>query len=121
MTDVLSIYDFLTMFRTSLAVSPAHLDDFAACLATTKESGKEHLDYETIPIFLTETHIAMIRLLVSDPTAEFWWKAENVVMTLPEILNDDGEVVPMETGEEEKEEKVRLSMSTRIGHSGRQC
>jgi hypothetical protein len=109
MTDVLAIFDFLTMFRNSLAVSPCHLDDFAAALSATKELKKNHLDYETVPVFLTETHIAMLRLLVSDPTAELWWKAENVVMMPPEIVNDEGEVVPMEMegGEEEEKKKSR--------------
>ena len=58
----------------------------------------------------------MIRLLVSDPTAELWWKAENVVMTLPEILDDDGEVVATETQtEQEKADKVRRGRGGECG------
>ena len=73
MTDFLSVWDFLSTFSKTLLLTPAPLEDFAQSLTSPSDAFSVHL---------AEAHVAVIRLLLADPTSENWWKLEPLPGTL---------------------------------------
>lgn len=95
--DMLLVWDFLCTFSRTLSLQQIELDEFAAALsfrppvnngsqddvASSDESDKSPT---TIPVYLTESHIALLRLLVQDPTSDVWWWS---VLETPEMIEEE--------------------------------
>ena len=122
MTDLLVVFDFFSKFYRSLSLVKTNLDDFASALTCVRKHGSNDSDaVEAIPPFLSECHVAVLRMLVQDDFKEEWWRAENRVMlsdSIPEEKGESkksdaqapGEAVKSETagdGEEEDDDSVK--------------
>lgn len=92
--DLLLVWDFLCTFSRTLSLEPIDLDDFAAALtfrpSAAKSSDEEqHLPLQSqIPVYLSECHIALLRLLVNDGTSDLWWWS---VLETPEMVEQEDE------------------------------
>ena len=104
--DLLLVWDFLCTFGRSLSLQPIELDDFAAALSfrplaelkgsqsmAGEESSTEHQQQQLsqqshIPVYLSECHIALLRLLVKDPSSDLWWWS---VLETPEMVEQEDE------------------------------
>ena len=83
--DLLLVWDFLCTFGRTLSLQPIELDDFAAALSfrptqspSERSEGQEENQQVMepaqlhIPVYLSECHIALLRLLVKDPSSDLW-------------------------------------------------
>ena len=96
--DLLMVWDFLCTFGRTLSLEPMELDDFASALSfkpMTELSGSQCVDDQkqlpsqsNIPVYLSECHIALLRLLVKDPTSDSWWWS---VLETPEMVEQEDE------------------------------
>mmetsp|Transcript_18479 Transcript_18479/g.39984 ORF Transcript_18479/g.39984 Transcript_18479/m.39984 type:complete len:1415 (+) Transcript_18479:122-4366(+) len=96
--DMLMVWDFLCTFGRTLSLQPIELDDFAAALsfrpltelknAQPAEEQQQLPPQSHIPVYLSECHIALLRLLVKDPTSDFWWWS---VLETPEMVEQEDE------------------------------
>jgi hypothetical protein len=68
--EVLAAWDFLCTFNRSLSLHPIALDEFAASLIY-KPTNRDEAG--TPPLFLTETHLALLKLLLNDVSSDSWW------------------------------------------------
>ena len=119
--DLLLVWDFFCTFGRTLSLQPIELDDFVAALTfrPADESDKEskapvaedgqsdeqedQLPAQTnIPVYLSECHIALLRLLVKDPTSDLWWWS---VLETPEMVEQEDEY---------RTDKIRKSAITAI-------
>mmetsp|Transcript_27717 Transcript_27717/g.31999 ORF Transcript_27717/g.31999 Transcript_27717/m.31999 type:complete len:1553 (+) Transcript_27717:169-4827(+) len=78
--DLIMTWDFLCTFQRTLSLDPIKLDDFVSALAFKKNlltnESEEYLKTNSeveVPLYLVEAHLALLRLLVIDPTSELWW------------------------------------------------
>jgi hypothetical protein len=80
-----------------LSLEPIELDDFAAALSfrppengENQASASDESDNSSpsnhIPVYLSESHIALLRLLVQDPTSDTWWWS---VLETPEMIEEE--------------------------------
>jgi len=98
--DMLMVWDFLCTFCRTLSLQPIELDDFAAALSfrpvsevkSTKppEEQQQLPPQSHIPVYLSECHIALLRMLIKDPTSDFWWWS---VLETPEMVEQEDEYV----------------------------
>jgi hypothetical protein len=92
--DLLLVWDFLCTFSRTLSLEPIDLDDFAAALtfrpSAAKSSDEEqHVPLQSqIPVYLSECHVALLRLLVKDGTSDLWWWS---VLETPEMVEREDE------------------------------
>ncbi len=96
--DLLLVWDFLCTFSRILSLEPIELDDFAAALTfrpsavisgAQSDEEEQHLPLQSqIPVFLSECHIALLRLLVKDGTSDLWWWS---VLETPEMVEQEDE------------------------------
>ena len=96
--DLLMVWDFLCTFGRTLSLEPIDLDDFASALSfrpITELTGSQCVDDQqqlpsqsNIPVYLSECHIALLRLLVKDPTSDSWWWS---VLETPEMVEQEDE------------------------------
>lgn len=95
--DLLLVWDFFCTFCRVLSLEPIDLDDFAAALSFRiplaenntqpgEEVDQDHLSF--IPVYLSECHIALLRLLIKDDTSDFWWWS---VLETPEMVEQEDE------------------------------
>ena len=95
--DMLMVWDFLCTFSRTLSLEPIELDDFAAVLsfrppkngdtqAGAPDQSNDLSALTNIPIYLSESHIALLRLLVQDPTSDTWWWS---VLETPEMIEEE--------------------------------
>ena len=68
--EVLTAWDFLCTFNRSLSLHPIALDDFAAALIC-KPTSKDETAIP--PLYLVETHLALLKLLMNDISSDSWW------------------------------------------------
>ncbi len=95
--DLLLVWDFFCTFCRVLSLEPIELDDFAAALSF-RVSAADHdsqrvgeLDLNPpsfIPVYLSECHIALLRLLVKDATSDLWWWS---ILETPEMVEQEDE------------------------------
>ena len=76
--DVLMVWDFLCTFNRTLNLNPIQLDDFVAALTYSppkSEMEGDGLNPATprIPVYLAEAHLALLRLLLQEPSSDDWW------------------------------------------------
>jgi hypothetical protein len=98
--DMLLAWDFLCTFSRTLSLEPIELDDFAAALSfrpsaaidtSENDDEEEHFPLQSrIPVFLSECHIALLRLLVKDRTSDLWWWS---VLETPEMVEQEDEYI----------------------------
>jgi len=69
--EVLMVWDFLCTFHRTLSLHPIDLDNFAAALIY-KPRDREN-DESGAPLYLIETHLALLRLLLNDVSSDSWW------------------------------------------------
>ncbi|KAL7554837.1 hypothetical protein ACHAWF_018379 [Thalassiosira exigua] len=102
--DLLMVWNFLCTFGRTLSLEPIDLDDFAAALSlfcpSTKPTNSRPPEEQSteeqtqlspqvhIPVYLSECHIALLRLLVKDPTSDLWWWS---VLETPEMVEQEDE------------------------------
>ena len=95
--DLLLVWDFLCTFCRTLSLEPIELDDFAAALSfqplgmsqsSTTSGDVEKSPSSYIPVYLSESHIGILRLLLQDPTSDNWWWS---VLETPEMIEEEGE------------------------------
>jgi len=90
--DLFLVWDFLCTFCRALSLEPIELDDFAAALSfrpVNVPQASSHGDSASnIPVYLSESHIALLRLLLQDPTSENWWWS---ILETPEMIEEEGE------------------------------
>eukprot|EP00804_Cyclotella_cryptica_P003333 CCRYP_012832-RA/>CCRYP_012832-RA protein AED:0.04 eAED:0.04 QI:150/1/1/1/1/1/3/177/1597 len=97
--DMLLVWDFLCTFGRTLSLEPIDLDDFAAALSfspspngetqvTASEEMNNSSSSSNIPVYLSESHIALLRLLIQDPTSDTWWWS---VLETPEMVEEEGD------------------------------
>jgi hypothetical protein len=91
--DMLMVWDFLCTFGRTLKLDPIDLDDFAEALSfQPQENGAPSSDEgdntpsTNMPVYLSESHIALIRLLVDDPSSDTWWWS---VLETPEMIEEE--------------------------------
>ena len=68
--EVLMAWDFLYTFNRSLSLHPIALEDFAAALIFKPTSKDET---SNPPLYLAETHLALLKLLMNDMSSDSWW------------------------------------------------
>lgn len=83
--DVLMVWDFLCTFSRVLSLEPIGLDDFVAAITFCPQDKTSKLYHEgqceanideiatSIPVYLAEAHLALLKLLLSDPSSDEWW------------------------------------------------
>jgi len=96
--DLLMVWDFLCTFGRTLSLQPIELDDFAAALSfrpSTDLQNSQPVEDQPqlppqsyIPVYLSECHIALLRMLVKDPTSDHWWWS---VLETPEMVEQEDE------------------------------
>ncbi|KAL7471338.1 hypothetical protein ACHAXS_013445 [Conticribra weissflogii] len=90
--DLFLVWDFLCTFCRALSLEPIELDDFAAALSfrpVNVPQASSHGDSASnIPVYLSESHIALLRLLLQDPTSDNWWWS---ILETPEMVEEEGE------------------------------
>ncbi|KAL3821722.1 LOW QUALITY PROTEIN: hypothetical protein ACHAXA_008458 [Cyclostephanos tholiformis] len=96
--DMLMVWDFLCTFCRTLSLEPIDLDDFASALSyrpmtelncsNRVDDQQQLLPQSNIPIYLSECHIALLRLLVKDQTSDLWWWS---VLETPEMVEQEDE------------------------------
>jgi len=95
--DLLLVWDFFCTFCRVLSLEPIELDDFAAALsfrvlaADRNSQAVGELDLNPpsfIPVYLSECHIALLRLLVKDVTSDLWWWS---ILETPEMVEQEDE------------------------------
>ena len=95
--DLLLVWDFFCTFCRVLSLEPIELDDFAAALsfrvsAANRDSqvvGELDLNPPSfIPVYLSECHIALLRLLIKDVTSDLWWWS---ILETPEMVEQEDE------------------------------
>lgn len=95
--DLLLVWDFFCTFCRVLSLEPIELDDFAAALSfrippsDDNRTLGEEADQNPplfIPVYLSECHIALIRLLVKDVTSDLWWWS---ILETPEMVEQEDE------------------------------
>lgn len=69
--DVLMVWDFLCTFHRTLSLHPIDLDNFAAALIYKPRDLDN--DESGAPLYLIETHLALLRLLLNDVSSDSWW------------------------------------------------
>ena len=116
--EMLLVWDFLCTFGRTLSLQPIELDDFAAALSfrPSEESMKSQSDEERpplppesfIPVYLSECHIAILRLLVKDPSSDFWWWS---VLETPEMVEQEDEyLTPLDKKRKAAQAVVKIDM-----------
>lgn len=70
--DVLMIWNFLSTFHRIISLHPFDLEDFVAALIYKPADISEASD-PTPPLLLAETHLALLKLLLSDGSSDSWW------------------------------------------------
>lgn len=91
--DMLMVWDFLCTFSRILRLEVIELDDFATALsfqpqenvASSSDEG-DNTPSTNMPVYLSESHIALLRLLVEDPTSDTWWWS---VLETPEMIEEE--------------------------------
>ena len=95
--DLLLVWDFFCTFCRVLSLEPIELDDFAAALSfrvpaadrNSQTVGELDLNPPSfIPVYLSECHIALLRLLVKDVTSDLWWWS---ILETPEMVQQEDE------------------------------
>ena len=102
--DMLLVWDFLCTFGRALSLQPIELDDFAAALSfrpsnalqssnstqpmETDDQPQQQPPQSYIPVYISECHIALLRLLVKDQTSDLWWWS---VLETPEMVEQEDE------------------------------
>lgn len=96
--DMLMVWDFLCTFCRTLSLEPIELDDFASALSFQPESREENSQStdemgqssssSSVPVYLSESHIALLRLLLQDPTSDTWWWS---TLETPEMIEEEGD------------------------------
>jgi hypothetical protein len=96
--DMLMVWDFLCTFCRTLSLEPIELDDFASALSyrpMTELNSSQCVDDQqqlppqsNIPVYLSECHIALLRLLMKDQTSDLWWWS---VLETPEMVEQEDE------------------------------
>mmetsp|Transcript_11453 Transcript_11453/g.21693 ORF Transcript_11453/g.21693 Transcript_11453/m.21693 type:complete len:1552 (+) Transcript_11453:135-4790(+) len=96
--DLLMVWDFLCTFGRTLSLQPIELDDFANALSFCPSADLQNSQPVEeqpqlppqlhIPVYLSECHIALLRLLVKDPTSDLWWWS---VLETPEMVEQEDE------------------------------
>jgi len=74
--DLLLVWDFLCTFHRTLSLEPIELDYFAEALAlknTSMTSNEDNFEPKSFPLYLAEAHLALLNLLLSDPSSDEWW------------------------------------------------
>ena len=72
--DVLQAWDFCATFGRVLSLTPMEsVDDFSAALAYVPPAATDGDDVRAPPVFVAETHLALLKLLLDDRTSEDWW------------------------------------------------
>ncbi len=74
--DVLMVWNFLCTFNRTLSLHPIALDEFAAALVykptNMSDSTITHVD-QTLPLYLAESHLSLLKLLLTDQSSDSWW------------------------------------------------
>ena len=92
--DLLMVWDFLCTFGRTLSLEPINLDDFASALSFRPIASQDVDDEQqapiqsNIPVYLSECHIALLRLLVKDPSSDLWWWS---ILETPETVEQEDE------------------------------
>lgn len=90
--EVLMVWDFLCTFFRVLSLEPISLDDFVSLLSYVPQKSAEndmhinddHDDF-SIPVYLAEAHLALLKLLLTDQSSdEWWWSTLESDMTRPD-------------------------------------
>ena len=68
--EVLMAWDFLCTFNRPLSLHPIDLDEFAAALIYKPTKSAQ---ISTPPLYLAETHLALLKLLLADGSSDSWW------------------------------------------------
>lgn len=99
--DLLMVWDFLCTFSRTLSLQPIELDDFAAALSFRPSAGSQETpptDEQSqlppqlhVPVYLSECHIALLRLLIKDESSDHWWWS---VLETPEMVEQEDEYAP---------------------------
>lgn len=84
--DVLMSWDFLCTFQRALSLSPISLDDFCSALAFTPSASD---DFGSVPVFVAETHLSLLKLILNDKSSEDWWYS---VLETDEIAEEENQV-----------------------------
>lgn len=94
--DLLMVWDFLCTFGRTLSLEPIDLDDFASALSFRPVASQNDDDHQqapiqsNIPVYLSECHIALLRLLVKDPSSDLWWWS---ILETPETVEQEDEYI----------------------------
>eukprot|EP00956_Cyclotella_meneghiniana_P035357 scaffold114268_cov37-Cyclotella_meneghiniana.AAC.7 len=96
--DMLMVWDFLCTFSRTLKLHPIELDDFAAALsfrpqenvadshASSSDESANSSSSSNMPVYLSESHLALLNLLVGDVTSDTWWWS---VLETPEMIEEE--------------------------------
>lgn len=96
--DMLMVWDFLCTFSRTLKLRPIELDDFAAALsfrpqenvadphASVSDESADSSSSSNMPVYLSESHLALLNLLVMDVTSDTWWWS---VLETPEMIEEE--------------------------------
>lgn len=96
--DMLMVWDFLCTFSRTLKLRPIELDDFAAALsfrpqenvadphASASDESADSSSSSNMPVYLSESHLALLNLLVMDVTSDTWWWS---VLETPEMIEEE--------------------------------
>uniref|UniRef100_A0A7S2YBB6 DDT domain-containing protein n=1 Tax=Entomoneis paludosa TaxID=265537 RepID=A0A7S2YBB6_9STRA len=89
--DALMAWDFLCTFHRVLLLQPIDLPDFCAALAYNPPASYGSDDLAMAPpVFLVETHLGLLRLLLQDEVSKEWWfsviETDAVTADTPEVL-----------------------------------
>lgn len=71
--EVLMTWDFLCTFERALALTPIALDDFASALVYKPPEGQLGDDVLVPPVYLSEAHLGLLKLLFQDRSSDDWW------------------------------------------------
>jgi DDT domain/Williams-Beuren syndrome DDT (WSD), D-TOX E motif len=93
MPDVLQAWDFLCTFSRAISLQPIPMDDFVQCLTYKPPSKLSDNDtWKCPPVYLGEAHLALLKLILSDPSSDEWWwsileteETENAVLADPTV------------------------------------
>ena len=103
--DVLMAWDFLCTFSRVLSLAPIGLDDFVYALTYMPPKQLAEGDqFSFPPVYVGEAHLALLKLLLADPSSDDWWwsildededEKTNAVVDIQEVASKEETDVPL--------------------------
>ena len=104
--DVLMAWDFLCTFQRVLSLQSIDLPDFCAALAyePPRANGSDDLTMAP-PVYLVETHLSLLKLLLSDKLSDDWWwsTVETDEIAAPAMIEPSSSSLPLASGVDDEE------------------